>query len=331
MDITKKTCIKCKKKKKFPDSFYSNKNNIQGQRVDFWCKKCVRDFCTSKDKLKRYCEENGRVYKEELWRTATEQAMKSMSQNEEYLRANNKDQLKMLVDRTRSRYFQQMNNTQWYEFDELLLLKSSTLKQMAHLAVGNLTEANSSTEDNTGDQKIEEEKNKIANQKIFSPEWLGEYTLVELQRMDSMLENYLDTYELNSFDLDNVRMIIQTYILIQREMNKISRGKGDANELKRLNDVYSKLSTDTRLNKKQRGLAGDADGRNSFTQMVDELSQKGVIPKKGCNERDELEKLLECNNQLLADIFFGMGYDDAKYKSILGSDGQLVENGEDDG
>lgn len=330
MDITKKTCVKCKKRKKFPDSFYSNKNNIQGQRVDFWCKECVQDFCTSKDKLKIYCEENGRVYREELWQIATEQAKRSVSEDERYQKANNKEQLKMLVNRTKSRYFQQMNNTQWYEFDNMLLTKSETLRQLEQIAKN----MNGNKEEDLREDvetEFNDEEMEFVTQRIFSPEWLGEYTLAELQKMNSMLENYIDTYELNSFDLDNVRVIIQTYILIQREMNKVSQGKGDANELKKLNDVYSKLSTDTRLNKKQRGLVGDADGRNSFTQMVDELSQKGVIPKQGCNEKDELERLLECNNQLLADIFFGMGYDEAKYKSILGSDKLTDEKGENSG
>jgi len=330
MDITKKTCSKCKKRKKFPDSFYSNRNNIQGQRVDFWCKKCVQDFCSSKDELKKYCEENGRVYKEELWETAIEQAKKQLTKNEQYLKANNKKQLKMLVDKTISRYFQQMNNNQWYEFDELLLIKNSVNGQVEQVSTKQAR--NSKVEIEKTDKAEKDNEDNSIQQKIFSPEWLGEYTLVELQKMNTMMENYLDTYELNPFDQDNVRMTIQTYILIQREMNKISQGKGDVNELKRLSDVYSKLSTDTRLNKKQRGLAGDADGRNSFTQMVDELSQKGVIPKKGCNEKDELEKLLDCNNQLLADIFFGMGYNDAKYKNILGSEEQAEnEKGENDG
>jgi hypothetical protein len=85
------------------------------------------------------------------------------------------------------------------------------------------------------------------------------------------------------------------------------------------------------LNKKQRGILDGADGRNSFTQMQDELEKKGCIPEiyvkviegkeyelqDGCYDKDELEKLLECNNQMLADVFYGVGYDEKKYEKIL--------------
>jgi hypothetical protein len=95
-----------------------------------------------------------------------------------------------------------------------------------------------------------------------------------------------------------------------------------------------------RLNKKQRGILDGSDGRNSFTQLQDDLEKKGCIPEtyvktiegkeyelpNGCYEKDELDKLLECNNQMLADVFYGVGYDEKKYEKILGMNKGVESN-----
>ena len=85
------------------------------------------------------------------------------------------------------------------------------------------------------------------------------------------------------------------------------------------------MSEDAQLHKKQRGLLEKGAGRAAFTQKVDDLEKLGAIPEIGCNEKDELEKLLECNYQMLLDIFVGAGYDERKYKQILGSKDKNID------
>jgi hypothetical protein len=150
--------------------------------------------------------------------------------------------------------------------------------------------------------------------------------------MNDSMEQYKNTYELNPYDLSNVKFVIQLFTQIQRLRKEIVKGtKSAVAELQKIYGIYQKTSEDLRLNKKQRGILDGADGRNSFTQIQDDLEKRGHIPniyikmiegkeyelQDGCYDKDELEKLLECNNQMLADVFYGVGYDEKKYEKIL--------------
>ena len=167
---------------------------------------------------------------------------------------------------------------------------------------------------------IKTRKTKARTTKIHSKKWNGEFTEEEIASMDSFLEDCLNTYELNPIDLRETCKLIKLDILIDREIQAVNKGTGKAANLKTLNEQRIKIADALQINKKQRALLDGSDGKNSFTQKVDELEQAGVIRRREWGATDELERLLKCNNHMLYDMFYSESYDEAKYKKILGSE-----------
>ena len=50
----KKLCVKCGKVLPLND-FYRNREWSAQSYRDAWCKKCVNDFCTTRESLREYC------------------------------------------------------------------------------------------------------------------------------------------------------------------------------------------------------------------------------------------------------------------------------------
>lgn len=301
-----KQCSKCKKVKKVAKDYYTHRDYALGNYCDDWCKECVKSFVVDKESLEKYCIENHRVFSEELWIFVNMKVKEKFENNDtSAIGKNTSTKNKSLAEKTITFYFQQMGNTQWYSFDSTGL--SSEQKEISN----QVKESSDIFQD--------------GNVKIFSPEWGDEYLIFEIQIMDEALEDYRNTYELNPFDLKQVKRLIKTDILAEREFQLLNQNKGSIEKYDKLIKLNQKIAEDTRLNKKQRGVLEGADGRNSWTQLQDDLEKRGVIPVEGCYEEDSLEKLLKCNANMLADIFYGVGYDEQKFKQILGSGQKGVE------
>lgn len=314
-DNISKNCTKCGKSKKIAKDFYMNRDHVSGNLTDNWCRKCVRYYCVDKESLQTYCQENLRKFNEELWDQVNPLAIQRLEKDEVYINANSKEKQKMITERTITNYLQQQSQSQYYQY---------------------LVSNNSDYTDK--DTNTAKSPNSVL---VYDTFWDGEYTQVEIDEMNDSMEQYKNTYELNPYDLSNVKFVIQLFTQIQRLRKDIVKGtKSAVAELQKIYGIYQKTSEDLRLNKKQRGVLDGADGRNSFTQMQDDLEKMGHIPKSfvkiirnkeyellnGCYEADELERLLICNNQMLADIFYGVGYDEKKYEEILGMNEGRVDN-----
>jgi hypothetical protein len=306
LDNISKECLKCHKKQKISGNFYTHRDFKESQYSDIWCIKCVKDFVKDKETLMEYADVNYREFSEDLWEWANRYTLEKLEQDEKYQNLNTTEKQDMLTKRILNEYFKSMGKTQYYRF------------------IGSDNNVVSQPQSNQIKNEMPEET------LIYSEFWDGLYSEIEIKKMNSEFEKYKDTYELNPFDETNVILIIQTYIQLQRIRKKMSKGdSGAVTEFQKLSGIYSKMSEDAQLNKKQRGLLEKGDGKSSFTQKMDDLEKLGVIPKIGCDEKDELQKLLDCNNQMLIDIFVGAGYDEQKYKKILGSNSKgVVDDGE---
>jgi hypothetical protein len=311
-DNISKNCTRCGKSKKIAKDFYMNRDHVSGNMVDNWCKSCTQTYCIDQETLKIYCQENLRKFSEELWENANRLAVESFENDEKYAKATTQEKQEMLASRTIKLYFKQQSQSQYY-----IYMGSNVAQNNNNIEV----------DSNLNIVKLPKETF------VYNTFWDGEYTQAEINEMNDSMEQYKNTYELNPYDLSNVKFVIQLFTQIQRLRKEIVKGSKTAvAELQKIYAIYQKTSEDLRLTKKQRGVLDGSDGRNSFTQMQDDLEKLGYIPKSykriiknkefelldGCYDKDELDKLLECNNQMLADIFYGVGYDEKKYETILG-------------
>lgn len=86
----KKLCVKCGKVLPLND-FYRNREWSAQSYRDAWCKKCVNDFCTTRESLREYCWYNNRAWSDEYYDQALNRAMYSLSTSGDYLSAGGKD------------------------------------------------------------------------------------------------------------------------------------------------------------------------------------------------------------------------------------------------
>lgn len=303
-----KKCGRCGENKRTKDEFYKHRKYKAGFYLDDWCIDCVKAFCFDKESLEIYCKNNHREFNKKLWDISVPFVKERATAKEDYLKLSEEEKNKYLLAKTILRYLQTQSQGQHYSY------------------VG----AEGEVEEVEAEEEIKEFLTEFPSEaKIYSDFWDGMYTRNEIKKMDDELEKYKDTYELNPFDETNVILIIQTYIQVQRARRRMNNDDNSAmQDFQKLSGVYSKMSEDAQLHKKQRGLLEKGAGRAAFTQKVDDLEKLGAIPETGCNEKDELEKLLDCNYQMLLDIFVGAGYDERKYKQILGSKSKDIDEGD---
>ncbi len=289
METQTKTCTRCGRDYQTTE-FYSHREYIKGKLVDDWCKTCVKAYAVTKEALKSYCIENHRAFSENGWEQA-----------EKYVRTKYKKTSMpsdaAVLQATINKYFGVMNNRGIYRY----LDDSAALE--------------------TGDENRFEGKEKP--HKIYSEKWGGEYSKEEIIWMDVFLEDCLNTYELNPIDIRETKKLIKLDILIEREMQAINKGAKRTANLKALSDQRIKIADGLQMNKKQRTLLDGSDGKNSFTQKLDELEQRGLIKRGMDIPADELERLLKCNNHMLYDMFYSESYDDGKYRTLLGSGSEI--------
>lgn len=219
-------CVHCGQTKPL-SSFYSNKDWVENNSKDSWCKQCIAKINT-KDNMRKYFWENNRMWKENVWENAIEQAKLQAAKSSVYQKSN-EDRRAVLLEAIACNIMPQLFKlTQNYKFEE-------------HKKDVN---ANNYEEAKEEGRIVESEpsKAKDKNLKIYNEFFNGEFKPSELE----YLENYYNGLE-RDFDLsdmalvDTAKKVAKAALMQDKVQNDYMAGKCSQQDVKDATAIFDLL------------------------------------------------------------------------------------------
>lgn len=190
-----KICVRCKAKKPIAE-FYKNAGWVAQEFHDAWCKECVREFCTNREKTKEYFFYNNRMWKDEYWGRAEKQASYKMATDPEYLAAKTDTKKQALMDKSAATFMLGMmalNTIYTYEENITDGVQERDVEFNPESIVG--TQAAKEKAINDGG-------------KIESPEWGGSFTEKEIKYLNDYYQDLEADFSLDTKTLRDYAMHI---------------------------------------------------------------------------------------------------------------------------
>ena len=240
----KKLCVKCGKVLPLND-FYRNREWSAQSYRDAWCKKCVNDFCTTRESLREYCWYNNRAWSDEYYDQALNRAMYSLSTSGDYLSAGGKDaeqKRKRLEEEAACRSFLGiMNLAGLYHYTENVDTDGNYRTYNEKSGEGTI--ASNPQEPGLDDGEL-----------IFSREWNGLYTQRELDYLNDYYAQLEEGFVLDNQNIqDYARKAAKASLDADIKYNRMRQGLVSVAEWEKAQARGRPLCQETTTTKGRRG------------------------------------------------------------------------------
>lgn len=270
-----KVCPICGKELPLRD-FYENIENKQGFNHDFWCKNCAKRFVQDKDTMKEYCENNARVFMQDLWEDSKELAKKKYVQKGGAITGDSalSEAVKQsLIRSSISSYFRRFNSDKWYRYNDPMEIPE-TIEEYEEKA-------------DVLDDKAEA--------KVYSHEWRGYYTPKELADREEYMNNLRSQFEITDSHIeDNFRQVVNASLNLSKANEEYNEAPTKENMaiVKQASDVYRTLSDSAKLSASKR-TAVDQSNYSDLGSIIAEVEQGGFLINKPEFEKDDVDMTID--------------------------------------
>lgn len=260
MSLTKK-CPKCGKEKRL-SSFYINRDFIEEDSHDVICSECAKRMSQSLGGLKKYCKQNRRNFSEMLWKNCYESIEKKYKDDSSLNDLTEKKRENFIIKKIIYRYFSMQSQTQYYKY----IPKED--------------------EENKIEESLPEDK------KIFSKEWMGEYTQFQLDYLNSYYQDCLHDFKIVTRNhKDYARKIAKASLIMDINYNAMINGDSIAEKkYKEAKSIFDTLSQSAKFAENKRS-TDDVAGLGSLCEVGAKLEREGFLQKKIKFEDDDIDKI----------------------------------------
>lgn len=265
------TCRSCGATKQ-RQGFYKNKHNEAGRGFDFWCRKCVKDYVTSKNALMQYCNDNNRLFSDDLWNRCELEAG-VIADDEPSVQESIATKTQFIKQETIKRYLASMNDDGNYMFSEEVVVPTAPKE----------VEDDPIYLDDGGDKLV------------YSRDWFGEYTVNQIAFMDDFYEKLKDQFDLTDVHLeDNAREIVKSSLEVKlaQQRYRISNSKENLDAVTKAIANYTKLSDQAKFSASKRTVT-DRVGFSNLGQLISVVESTGALYRKVEFEKDDVDFLRE--------------------------------------
>lgn len=268
----KRMCLHCGKSKPLTD-FYSNRDWVDQEGRDAWCKDCVNK-CKNKDEIREYCWENNREWVEDLWVSARKKALATAEENITYQKSSD-DRKAAIIERMTCQIFPAMMSlTKFYKFAE-------------HTKGGH----NISYQEAKEQGEIVEEKDPLV--KVYSEAFNGYFKPDELKYLETYYTNLESDFDLDTENLrDYARKLAKASMLADRAQDNYAAGRCDLSVVKDALAQFDMLSKSANFAACKRK-PGEAGGLGSWAELTYKLETTGhPCTRKIEWEQDDVDRTI---------------------------------------
>ena len=222
-----KMCIHCGQTKPL-SNFYSNKDWVENNGKDAWCKQCIAKINT-KDEMRRYFWENNRMWKENVWENALKQAELQAAKSAVYQKSND-DRRQVLLESIACPIMPQLFKlTQNYKYEE----------HNKDANTNNYDEA----KENGQIVELEPSRAKDKNLKVYNEFFNGEFKPAEIEHLTRYYNRLNEGFNFSSdFTLeDNAKKLAKQAFIVDKMQNDFLAGRCSAQDVKDAMSIYDML------------------------------------------------------------------------------------------
>ncbi|MBK5239805.1 hypothetical protein [Clostridium sp.] len=275
--ITSKSCVICHKNKAVKN-YYIHRDNRQGYGLNNCCKECDNKTAINLEGIKTYCNNNSRVFSQNLYDVATKAVNVKYEHNTEFNSLTEEKRESFLNIKIMKAYFSQQGQQQYYEY-----VKTDESDDFVE----------EDSEDGIKDDKEDLDPIKQGKEKkVHSEKWSGTYTHSQIDWLDSY---YADTCEdfsvVSRIHKDYAKKIAKASLAMDNAYNDLMNGISGADKrYKESKAIYDTLCVSAKFSEKTRS-NNDVAGLGSLSEIVAKLEQTGFLQKKITFEDDDIEKI----------------------------------------
>ena len=206
-----KLCLHCSQVRSLAD-FYSNRDWVEQDGRDVWCKACIKRIKT-KDEMRKYFWENHREWKEEIWENAKKRAELDLSKKAIYQKSSE--------DRRAS------------------ILEETTCQNIPSLMQINYHYVDTTQDVNTNSYEEAKKEGRIIELKpdpdikTWSKEFNGNFKPSELEYLEEYYEGLENDFDLNDTSLkDNAKKLAKASLLVDRTQDAYMAGRCSLQDVK---------------------------------------------------------------------------------------------------
>ena len=271
-------CIHCGQTKPL-SNFYSNKDWVENNGKDAWCKQCIAKIRT-KDEMRRYFWENNRMWKENVWENALKQAELQAAKSTVYQKSNEERRQVLLESIACPIMPQLFKLTQNYKYEE----------HKKDVNANNYDEAKE-----TGKiVEFESSKAKDKNLKVYNEFFNGEFKPVEIEYLENYYKGLEADFDLSDTSLrDNAKKLAKASLLADKVQNDYMAGRCSLQDVKDAMTQYDLLMKTGNFAACKRK-PGDKAGLGSWAEITFQLESTGHIMQRKIEwEKDDVDKTIE--------------------------------------
>lgn len=225
--------------------YYQNKMWRDQSCTDAWCKQCYAKQCTSEGKVKEYFRNNNRKYNEKIWHAAMNKAQVSLSATARYVRGDQQQRQKMLLQTTIKMVPTFMNNKSYYEYYDYLRRGQRDQEQC-----------------------VDKVQNKQIQQLIYSPVWRGRFTQEQIDSLDAMYQEYEKDYDVSTVNRrDSIRKLIKASFDYDVARQRLVHGQITVAQFEKYSKIFDELSKSSATSEVSRR-AGSSTGLSSLGNII---------------------------------------------------------------
>ena len=271
-------CIHCGQTKPL-SNFYSNKDWVENNGKDAWCKQCIAKIRT-KDEMRRYFWENNRMWKENVWENALKQAELQAAKSTVYQKSN-EDRRQVLLESIACPIMPQLFKlAQNYKYEE----------HKKDVNTNNYDEAKESGKI----VEFESSKAKDKNLKVYNEFFNGEFKPVEIEYLENYYKGLEADFDLSDTSLrDNAKKLAKASLLADKVQNDYMAGRCSLQDVKDAMTQYDLLMKTGNFAACKRK-PGDKAGLGSWAEIAFQLESTGHIMQRKIEwEKDDVDRTIE--------------------------------------
>ena len=271
-------CIHCGQTKPV-SNFYANKDWVENNGKDAWCKQCIAKIRT-KDEMRRYFWENNRMWKENVWENALKQAEIQAAKSTVYQKSN-EDRRQVLLESIACPIMPQLFKlSQNYKYEE-------------HKKDVNANDYDEAKESGKI-VEFEASKAKDKNLKVYNEFFNGEFKPVEIEYLENYYKGLEADFDLSDTSLrDNAKKLAKASLLVDKVQNDYMAGRCSLQDVKDAITQYDLLMKTGNFAACKRK-PGDKAGLGSWAEIAFQLESTGHIMQRKIEwEKDDVDKTIE--------------------------------------
>lgn len=271
-------CIHCGQTKPL-SNFLANKDWIENNKKDAWCKQCLAKIRT-KDEMRRYFWENNRMWKENVWENALKQAELEAAKSTVYQKSN-EDRRAVLLETIACPIMPSLFKlTQNYKYEE-------------HKKDADTNDYDEAKE-NGKIVESEPQRAKDKNLKIYDEFFNGEFKPAELEYLKNYYKGLEQDFDLSDTSLrDNAKKVAKASLLADKAQNDYMSGKCNLQDVKDAIAQYDLLMKTGNFAACKRK-PEDRVGLGSWSELTYKLESSGhPCTRKIEWEKDDVDRTIQ--------------------------------------